>query len=228
MQKSVKEKSHPILYSFRRCPFAIRARIAIYFSNTKVEIREVLLNNKPDEMLALSNKGTVPILLTDEKVFDESLDIMIWALSIQDDKNLLTPLKENKEYVFDFISYYDTKFKNNLDKYKYSSRYINCEKFLGKTIHRDLAEKQLIELNTELKENGYAYIYKNKLSILDICIFPFVRQFRIANVEWFDTNEKLKFVNNWLNNLVTSEFFRNVMLKYTVWQKGHEKCYFHK
>lgn len=227
MLKLDQEKFSPILYSFRRCPFAIRARIAIYFSNIRVEIREVLLKNKPDEMLALSSKGTVPVLLTNRKVIDESLDVMIWALSIEDEEDLLAPLKENKKYVFDFISFYDKEFKDNLDKYKYSSRYINCDEFMGKMIHRDLAEKQLIDLNTQLKEKNSIYIYKDKLSIIDISIFPFVRQFRIADIEWFDRNKKLQFVNRWLNNLVTSKFFSKVMMKYKVWQKDGEKFYFY-
>ena len=86
----------PILYTFRRCPFAIRARAAIYFSQTKVEVREILLNSKPKEMLDISPKGTVPVLQLQDKILEQSLDIMIWALKIQDKHNLLNPYYKKK------------------------------------------------------------------------------------------------------------------------------------
>ena len=106
LQKKIKmlDNNYPILYSFRRCPFAIRARTAIYFSEVKVEIREVLLSNKPKEMTAISPKGTVPVLHKNEIIIDESFDIIIWALNMCDKKNILLPYKENEEYVKKLIN----------------------------------------------------------------------------------------------------------------------------
>ena len=220
------EKVYPVLYSFRRCPFAIRARTAIYFSNIKVEIREISLKNKAKEMLQISKKGTVPVLQTSKVVIDESLDVILWALKISDDKNLLKPFKENQTFVYDFISNYDINFKNNLDRYKYSTRYKRDKSFLGKNSHRTLAEEQLISLNKYLEKRNSLYIYGDSLSILDISIFPLIRQFRIADAEWFDNNQFLKFVVKWLNNLLKSDFFIKVMFKYQVWNKQAEKVYF--
>ena len=117
--------SLPILYSFRRCPFAMRARAALYFSATRVEIREVILKNKPIQMLEASKKGTVPILVLNNKILDESLDIIFWALNNNDELNLLNPYKKDKEMTLNLISQIDNVFKYHLDRYKYSSRYDN-------------------------------------------------------------------------------------------------------
>ena len=114
---------YPILYSFRRCPFAMRARAALYFSKTQVEIREVLLKNKPIEMIEASKKGTVPILVLNNKILDESLDIIFWALNNNDKLNLLNPYKKDRNMALSIISQIDNVFKYHLDRYKYSSRY---------------------------------------------------------------------------------------------------------
>ncbi len=217
----------PILYTFRRCPFAIRARLAIYFSKIKVEIREVSLSSKPSEMLKISTKGTVPVLHNNDCIIDESLDVMYWALDKSDHKDLLKPYKEDKRFVESFINEYDTDFKNNLDKYKYSSRYKNNENFFGKIYHRDIAFTILLKLNKQLKLKDSLYIYKESLSILDISIVPFVRQFRIADTIWFDNNDKIFYVKRWLNNILNSNFFSSVMHKYKIWDRGSEKIYFH-
>ena len=113
----------PILYSFRRCPFAIRARLAIYLSKVRVEIREVSLRNKPSEMISISNKATVPILKTKHRVLEESLDIILWALDKKDFYKLLNPYVEDKERTLRTIDIFDNKFKYHLDRYKYSYRY---------------------------------------------------------------------------------------------------------
>ena len=103
-----------ILYSFRRCPFAMRARAAIYFSKIKVELREVLLRNKPTEMLDISSKGTVPVLELEENILDESIDIMLWALNINDSEDILCPYREQKSFVLDTIKIFDLEFKLSL------------------------------------------------------------------------------------------------------------------
>lgn len=222
----IEKKKAPVLYSFRRCPYAIRARTAIYFSKIIVELREVSLKNKPYEMLNLSKKGTVPVLFNHKIVIDESFEVMLWALNLSDTQGLLKPLKENKNLVHNYINEYDYDFKVNLDKYKYSNRYINCKGFKGKLHHRDLAARKLINLNSRLKKNSSLYIYDSFLSILDISIFPFVRQFRNVDADWFDNNPKLLFTGKWLNNLVESDFFTKVMYKYKIWNNNSEKIFF--
>lgn len=217
----------PILYSFRRCPFAIRARTAIYFSEVKVEIREVLLSNKPKEMISISPKGTVPILHYNENIIDESFDIIIWALNISDKKNILYPYKENKEYVTWLIKRFDVDYKFHLDRYKYENRYVNEKKYLGKLNHRAKALKYLKQLNSLLLNNESDFLYKNRLSILDISIFPLVRQFKIADPEWFNSNLELFALRKWLDGLINSIFFKKVMYKYPIWKNTKGKGYFH-
>ncbi len=129
----------PILYTFRRCPFAIRARAALYFSTTKVEIREVVLKNRPIDMLKASKKGTVPVLVLNNKVLDESIEIIIWALKNYDALNLLNPYEKDKKNTLNIISKIDNEFKYHLDRYKYSSRYKEDIDFKGKYEHRKLA-----------------------------------------------------------------------------------------
>ena len=116
-------KDIPILYSFRRCPYAIRARSAIYFSEKIVEIREISLKQKPTEMISISKKATVPVLKGKNFVLEESLDIMFWALDKNDKYNLLSPFSNNKNYFYELVNKFDIKFKHHLDRYKYSSNY---------------------------------------------------------------------------------------------------------
>ena len=136
-----------ILYSFRRCPFAMRARAAIYFSKIKVELREVLLRDKPSEMLDISSKGTVPVLELEENILDESIDIMLWALNINDSEDILCPYREQKNFVLDTIKTFDLEFKYHLDRYKYSSRYLNEKDFLSREEHRNEGIKNLRTLH---------------------------------------------------------------------------------
>ena len=223
MKETSYNKILPILYSFRRCPFAIRARSAIYFSEVKVEIREVLLKNKPIEMTSISKKGTVPVLEFNKEVIDESFDIIIWALNISDKKNLLYPYKENKEFVKNLINKFDIDFKFHLDRYKYNNRYISEKKYLGKLNHRTKALKYLEYLNSLLLKNKSNYLYKERISILDISIFPFVRQFKIADPIWFNDKLELTEVKIWLDNLINSIFFKKVMYKYPLWTDDIDK-----
>ena len=140
----------PILYSFRRCPFAMRARAAIYFSKIKVELREVLLKDKPSEMLDISAKGTVPVLKLKKEILDESIDIMLWALNIYDGKDLLCPYREQRDFVLDIINKFDQEFKYHLDRYKYSSRHLNDKDFISREEHRNEGIKHLKTLQNIL------------------------------------------------------------------------------
>ena len=208
----------PILYSFRRCPFEIRARSALYFSNIKVILREVVLKNKPKEMLDVSNKATVPVLVLKEKVIDESLDIVIWALKTDDKLNLLNPYHKEKDKIIKFINQIDNQFKYHLDRYKYSSRYEGCKSFEGKNKHRDHAANYIIEIESLLKKNKATYLYDNKLSIVDLCIFPLIRQYRIADKKWFDDNTSFIRTIKWLTTILELDFFKIIMKKYKPWR----------
>ena len=218
--------STPILYSFRRCPFAIRARIAIYFSKIRVELREVSLRNKPKQMIKISKKSTVPVLKTNNFILDESLEIIIWALNINDEKGLLVPYKENKDFVLKVINRFDNKFKYHLDRYKYSSRFLIDKSFKGKNAHRELACNYIRELNNVLLKKKSLYIYKNKLSIVDLCIFPLIRQFKIADADWFEKRFKNSYILSWFNNIVTKDYFLKIMYKYKEWSDSDRIYYF--
>lgn len=215
-----------ILYSFRRCPFAMRARAAIYFSKIKVELREVLLKDKPSEMLDISAKGTVPVLKLKKKILDESIDIMLWVLNIYDSKDLLCPYREQRNYVLDIINKFDQEFKYHLDRYKYSSKHLNDKDFLSREEHRNEGIKHLKTLQNILEKNKAEYLYKNKISFLDIALFPLVRQYKIADISFFNENNEIKLVNIWLENLINAIFFKNIMYKYEVWNAGDNPVYF--
>ena len=207
----------PILYSFRRCPFAMRARAALYFSNIKVILREVVLRNKPEEMLQVSKKATVPVLVLEDCIIDESLEIIIWALKINDKLNLLHPYYNEKEKVLKLISLIDSQFKYHLDRYKYSVRYESSKNFQGKLVHRNKAANYLVEIESMLKKNKTLYLYNNKLSIVDLCLFPLIRQFKIADEKWFDSNSNFYFIHKWLANILELDFFNIIMKKYKPW-----------
>lgn len=194
----------PILYSFRRCPYAIRARLAIAYASIPVEIREVQLKQKPEQMLAISPKGTVPILqLPDGKVIDESLDIMHWALAQNDPDNWLDTGEESER----LIRWNDGDFKYYLDHYKYAERYPE----LPGSYYRSECEKFLAELESKLSQA--TYLSGSHFSIVDAAIFPFIRQFAAVDSVWFQSSD-YKFLNNWLNGLLSSNLFTSVMIKY--------------
>ena len=159
-------------------------------------------------------------------MIDESLEIIIWALNISDRKNLLEPYTKHKYKVTELINKFDNKFKFHLDRYKYSSRYNQCEGFLGKYTHRDKAANYLIEIESLLKQSKNLYLFNNRLSLLDLCLFPLIRQFRIADEKWFDSNADLNFIRIWLSNIVELDFFKEIMKKYKPWDKEKVTEYF--
>ncbi len=195
----------PILYSFRRCPFAIRARMALFYSGIKVEIKEVLLKDKPPIMLSLSPKGTVPVLISsDGTVLDESYQIMLWAINISDPDHWY-PSCMSKE-IDDLVYKNDHEFKSTLDKYKYSDRHPSK----SKTYYRIQGEYFLIFLEKKLKSNNY--LLGDKISLADIAIFPFIRQFAFVDIDWFESSRYLK-LREWLNTILDSKIFNAVMNK---------------
>ena len=211
----------PILYSFKRCPYAMRARMALNLANIKSEIREVRLNNKPKHMIEVSPKGTVPILILENEVIDESNDIINWVL----DKNNIfkNNLDHNQKTLTEnLIQTFDSKFKYHLDRYKYSTRYENVDI----EFHRLECLKILIELEKHITSDSTDWLFNDTPSKLDICVLPFIRQFKIANPNWFDQQSEIKKVRKVLNNFVQSNLFKQIMHDYEVWNEGDSPVYF--
>lgn len=193
----------PILYSFRRCPYAIRARIAIAYADIPVEIREVELKNKPEHLLAISPKGTVPVLqLTNGAVIEESLDIMRWALAQHDPEHWLFFSNEADR----LIKWNDGDFKYHLDRYKYADRYPD----FSQAYYRQQAEVFLTELETRLLNSRY--LCGNNFSLADAAIFPFIRQFAGVDNDWFRASA-FRALNKWLEAILVTELFVRVMTK---------------
>ena len=210
---------YPILYTFRRCPYAMRARFAIRSSKIKVEIREIKLQEKPSEFLKLSPKGTVPVLITNSgEVLEESLDIIYWALNKNDPHKWLAKGKLENHEIVKLLDDLENKFKPNLDKYKYPSRFSVFDRYL----YRDRNLCFLEKLNCYLKKNKS--LNCEHLTLLDYAIFPFVRQFRNVDQDWFD---KLNFslLNCWINQIIDSEDFSSIMKKFKKWEPNDLPIY---
>ena len=208
----------PILYSFRRCPYAMRARMAIHISSQKCEIREVLLRDKPPSMLEYSSKGTVPVLvLQSGEVIDESLDVIDWALNLNDPDNWQR--SKDNEKTKELIKINDGEFKYHLDRYKYSKRYDNEDP----EFHRKKCLSFIEKVNSELQNSKY--IFDDAISYIDISLLPFIRQFRIADNEWFD-ELPYENVKSWLSNFLNSELLKSIMSKYDLWKEGDEVTIF--
>ena len=206
--------SVPTLYSFRRCPYAIRARMALLSSGLTFELREVLLRDKPASMLEYSPKGTVPVLvLPGEQVIDESLDVMTWALGESDPEGWLTATRACEQEVAQLIDWNDGEFKSHLDRYKYSARYEGIDARES----RDQAEQFLAELESRLRTQKY--LVSDQVSIADIALFPFIRQFANTDREWFD---KLAYpaLQRWLRLFLDSNRFAQSMHKLPAWRPG--------
>ncbi len=213
-----------ILYSFRRCPYAIRVRWALLICEIKVEIREVDLKNKPIEFMNKSSSKTVPILIKkNNEVIEESLDIIIWALSESEKeniKNIYNP-KNKEEEILEIISENDHLFKYHLDRFKYSARFNASEE----DYHFLEANKFIKKLNKILTNNRC--IIGDKPSIADWCIWPFVRQFKIACESQKKTNYFDDPIKDWLGYFEKHQHFKKLMHKYDPWKASKKKEYFH-
>lgn len=197
----------PILWSFRRCPYAMRARLAIAVSGTAVEHREILLSDKPAAMLDASPKGTVPVVvLPDGTVLEESLDVMAWALGKADPENWLAP----GDIMQALISACDGPFKHHLDRYKYAVRYEDADP----EYHRTEAAGFLDRLNTRLQDQ--AQLCGSRMSQADAAIFPFVRQFANTDRDWFDAQPWTQ-LQIWLDGHLASDLFASIMKKHDLW-----------
>ena len=212
---------YPILYTFRRCPYAMRARFAIRSSKIIVEVREIRLQEKPSEFLKSSPKGTVPVLITNSgEVLEESFDIINWALSINDPQNWLAKGKLEDQEITKILNDFEIKFKSNLDKYKYSNRFSEVDKYL----YRDKNLRFLKKLNSYLENNKS--LNCEHLTLLDYAIFPFIRQFRNVDHDWFD-KLNLNFLNEWINQIIDSEDFSSIMKKFKKWEPNDVPIYTH-
>lgn len=194
-----------ILYSFRRCPYAMRARMALAISGAEYEHREVVLRDKPPQMLQASPKGTVPVFVTaDSEVLEESTHIMHWALARSDPEGWLD--RDDPE----LVAANDGPFKHHLDRYKYSTRYDDVDP----EEHGSAAVKYLRVLDGRLSDKPY--LCGARRGFADIAIFPFVRQFANADRDWFDA-QGLTNVRRWLKGLVGSDLFTRIMAKHDRW-----------
>ena len=214
---------HNILYSFRRCPYAIRARWALLNTVDSVILREVDLKQKPKELLDLSPKGTVPVLVTKEgRVIDESLEIIKWAIRDYSIKDSLLGLCIRKEReINSLISQIDYDFKYHLDRFKYASRY----KIDEKALHQSAAINILISLDKKIlhnKKNGRGFLVSDHETIADWAIWPFIRQYRIADREEFDQNKNLSNINEWLSHYLNHKKYKVLMTKFAPWQKEQD------
>ena len=204
----------PVFWSFRRCPYAMRARLAVCSAGIQVELREILLRDKPDAFLKASPKGTVPVVeLADGTVIEESRDVMQWALSQNDPDGWLDVQHRDPEGTAAFLDALDGPFKTHLDRYKYASRF-DPEAALT---HREEGAAMLAEFDTKLAAQPSLSGKKNGL--LDSTTLPFVRQFRIADPVWFDV-QPWPHLHHWLQTFLASGQFAAVMKKYAVWQEG--------
>ena len=207
----------PVLYSFRRCPYAIRARMALIYSSINLELREVLLRDKPPSMLAASGKGTVPVLLLpDSRVLDQSLDIMLWALDSSDPQQWYN--EELSEPINRLIDCNDNQFKVHLDHYKYWDRY----PAQSQQYYRSQAEEFLMELESLLSCRDY--LLADRITLADIALFPFIRQFAFVDKAWFDRAPYPK-LQAWLEEFLQSALFAAAMKKLPPWQEGDIEVY---
>ena len=218
----------PILYSLQNCPYAMRARLAILLAQQTVMLRAIVMQNKPDEMLALSSKGTVPVLVLDvtsetvnkQTVIDESSDIMLWALKLNDPENLLYSQDPNTLVeMLQIIKKNDEDFKPKLEKYKRVKRFhgddqeqcrLACEPFIQDLEHR-LAQHEFLMGSTP--------------SLLDYALIPFIRQFSRVDRQLY-LHGPYTHLQRWLNHHLQSRLFSKTMTKYPLWLDDHEECIF--
>ncbi|MDF1747668.1 MAG: glutathione S-transferase [Alphaproteobacteria bacterium] len=211
----------PILYSFRRCPYAMRARLALSVSRQKCALREVVLRDKPAQMIEISPKATVPVLhLPQGDVLEESLDIMLWALNQNDPGHWLSPPQGTRSEMIDLIDRNDGPFKHHLDRYKYPHRY---DDVTDATEHRQAGFDILIELNDRLAETDQ--LFGAQISLADAALFPFIRQFANTDRDWFDA-QPLPHLQRWLTGHLSSPLFEGIMAKYPAWQAGDKEPVF--
>lgn len=207
---------YPVLYSFRRCPYAMRARLALRVSGIKVALREVVLADKPQALLDCSAKATVPVLVVDDgRVIDESLDIMHWALRQNDPQHWLSPDAAAQAETQRLVDENDQVFKVHLDHYKYADRYPDKP---GE-FYRAEGERFLMELESKLSDSPY--LLGGQPTLADMAILPFIRQFAHVDFDWFQQSRYVH-LQAWLSGLLQAPLFTGVMGKYSRWREDDE------
>ena len=218
-------KKH-ILYSFRRCPYAIRARWALRESLVKVELREVDLKNKPVDLIKNSQNKTVPLLiLKNGEIIEESLDIILWTLSNSKKSDLNKFFPNNlKEEILNIIKENDQEFKFHLDRFKYASRFDEKDKDYHFYEAQNIIKNWNLLLKDKPKRNFWL-VGENE-TIADWCIWPFVRQFKIACEHQKIDNHFDDSIIRWLNYFETNNNYKDVMNKYEIWNQSSKVSYF--
>ena len=214
----------PVLYSFRRCPYAMRARLALAASGLVCELREVVLRHKPQALLDASLKATVPVLITREGlVIEQSLEIMRWALAQCDPGQWLRPETGSLRAMQALMAECDGNFKRDLDRYKYPGRYSD-EMASGAgdgagfaRLHRAQGARFLAQLNARL--GTASYLFGQRAAWADMAIAPFVRQFAETDRSWFD-QQPWPELQRWLAAWLASDLFARIMTKYPPWAPG--------
>lgn len=213
-----------ILYSLRNCPYAMRARMAIYKANCPVLLRDVVLSNKPQEMITASPKGTVPVVvLKSGKVIEESLEVMLWAFNENDPQDLMhkstaEPVNSASD-MLELINHFDSEFKTALEQYKCAKRYqeanlVEC---------RDTCLSYIESL--ELRLTKHEYLISNKESLADIALMPFIRQFAKVERQWY-LQSPYPNLKRWLNSYLQSVMFSKVMTKHPLWLDTKQQVIF--
>ncbi|WPB55763.1 glutathione S-transferase [Xylophilus sp. GOD-11R] len=209
----------PTLYSFRRCPYAMRARLALRVSGTSVVLREVVLRDKPAALIALSPKATVPVLqLPGGRVLEQSLDIMRWALSQHDPEGWMQVTEHDE--VQAIVALNDGPFKQALDRYKYAPRHPQRP---PEQWRDEAVEAMLAPLEARLAR--HRWLLRDTPSLADMAVLPFVRQFAGVDADWF-AQAPLPRLRAWLHDWAASPLLDSVMHKYPAWRVGDEDTRF--
>jgi glutathione S-transferase len=198
----------------------MRARMALNLANVRCEIREVSLKNKPQSMIKLSPKATVPVLCVNDRVIDESIEIINWAL-LKKDIFKSTLSQQQERYSNEIIRLFDEEFKPSLDRYKYNNRYINESREEHQKKCLEILKKIEINMNSSSK-----WFFSDHINKIDISILPFVRQFRLADEYWFDNTNELTGTKQWLDSFLKSNLYRDIMIKKENWVDGDKPIYF--
>jgi glutathione S-transferase len=210
----------PVLYSFRRCPYAMRARLALLASGQTCELREVVLRDKPAALMAVSPKATVPVLVTgDGEVIEQSLDIMLWALRQNDPQGWLGKDEAGLAPALAWIQRCDGDFKQHLDRYKYPHRYDLPDGLENRALACDF----LNDLNVSLQTHGHVLSESPRLA--DMAIAPFVRQFAHTDPAWFEA-QSWPHLQAWLTQFEASLLFERAMPKFAPWAPGQPPLLF--
>jgi len=217
----------PILYSLQHCPYAMRARLGILLAEQSVLIRAVVTKNKPAEMLAVSPKGTVPVLMIDHAeygevqhlkatIIDESIDIMLWALKLNDPQDLLQAEDPGLlDAMLELIRKNDKQFEPDLEVYKLAKRFHKE----SEVEDRQRCEGFVAELEKKLESSDY--LMGDQASLADYALLPFVRQFARVDRKWYLQSPYPR-LRDWLNRHLQMPLFTKAMAKYPLWLECHE------